>query len=83
MIKKLARWLINYFNLNHYDTVEKVPDPSLIGSKWRLSNCSPWDNTVITIIDEKDGWVRYTYPTGIVKWDMPTRTMKSIYKRIN
>lgn len=53
----MFEWIQSFFKKKE----EKKEDPILIGDKWCLKRTDPWPKnpTIVTILDVKQGWVRY------------------------
>ena len=57
------------------------------GEKWLLTSGDPWGSKYppVTILDQKEGWVRYKMGTSLAFNDerMELETFMDIYKRVS
>lgn len=76
----LLGYIIGRYNPTNKNDDEEVDDV-VVGSKWHFKNNDPWSYP-ITIIDIKNGWVKYKHPDGYFDWSMEIGDLKRDYRKI-
>lgn len=55
--------------------------PPKIGSKWSKEPTNPFDDWSATVVEVKDGWVKYNWYRGVIR-SSTIRNFRALYTEI-